>query len=234
VLNKALAKHNRMLIDRILELSQALWLLAFALYALDVVRLVPTGRLLLRETSGARFVPVLAAYPFEIAHKELYVAGILSPWRAAFMARWSGRVDAQAQNVARVDALLQQLTGLRLASVINFLLLFVVAPVVTSLIGLGGAILVVAPPVYLFNLCAGVYVLGRRARFNLKPAAAGWLLADALLCAPYGANWVKRIARLQPELTEDVTQLQARIDAAAFERLSSVIGLRQTLGSTER
>jgi len=214
------------LVDRIVELSQALWLLAFGFYALDVARLVAPGRLLLRETSGGRFAPVLAAFPFELAKKELYVAGILVPWRAVLTARWAADVDPRAVTLAQADDALHGLLPFRLVGTFNFILLFVVGPVLTSIVGLGGALLIVAPLLYPINLLTGIYLLKRRNRFGLARGQAAWMLADALLCPPYGANWVKRIARLLPELPA-LTQIQDRLAAADLERVSSVIALRQ-------
>jgi hypothetical protein len=220
------------LVDRFVELSQALWLLAFAFYTLDVARLVPPGRLLLRESSKRRFAPVLASFPFEIAKKELYVAGLLVPWRGVLMARWSGAADTRTQTLQRTDEILDALLLFRIVGCVNFVLLFIAAPTLTMLVGLGGALLLVAPVVYPLNLFTGMYAFRARERFGLTRTAAGWLLADTLLCPPYGANWAKRIARLQPELAPDLARMQDRLVPADRERVSSVIAMRQAQANT--
>jgi hypothetical protein len=104
--------------------------------------------------------------------------------------------------------------------------------VLTGAIGLGGALLVVVPFVYSLNLIAGVHVLATRTRFGLARSQAAWLLFDAMLCAPYGANRVKRIVRLQPTLKEGIARLRNRMSGADFERLSGAIALRKTETNT--
>jgi hypothetical protein len=222
-------------IDRILAFEQSLWLIALALYLVDVARLVTPGRLLLRETGGGRFRPVLVSFPFEFGGHELTIAGAFIPWRAVFMARWRGAAPPSVLGLAQADALLGGLAVLRLASCANFVLLFIVAPILTARSGLGIALLVVAPVVYLLNVGVGVRVLLQRSGLGLRMRQAGSLLFDALLCAPYGANWTQRVARLQPELAPMFAQLRERIAPADFERVSSAIALRQQQpGATER
>ena len=119
------------------------------------------------------------------------------------------------------------LTPLRWISGINFGCLFVLAPVLTHAMGLGVALLVVVPIVYGANLVAGVFVVRGRARFDISRGTAASLVVDALLCAPYGVNWVKRIARLQPELQPDLATLKQYLSPADFDRLASVIALRR-------
>ena len=216
-----------MIVDRFVEFSQALWLLAFGFYAWDVARLVPRGTLLLREARGARLVPVLAPFPFELARKELYLAGLFVPWRAVLVTRWSGGAPDGAQSVERADQLLGAVLPLRLAAAFNFVLLFVVAPALTATIGLGGALLIVVAPIYLTNALAGAQVVFDHQRFGVTRASAAWLFADVMLCGPYGANWVKRIARLQPELAADPAQLEGRMTSVDRERLAGVIALRR-------
>ncbi len=57
-----------------------------------------------------------------------------------------------------------------------------------------------------------------------------WLGIDALLCAPYGANWAKRIARCAPEVNND-PEMWERIPDAERQIVKDNISARQAEAS---
>jgi len=214
-------------LDRVLDFSQSLWLLAFVIYLADATRLIEPGQLLLLERSRGRLQPILARVPFEVARQELYFPGALQPVRGVFLSRWIGTAPAAALALDRLEPLRNKLLIFRIISASNMALLFLAAPILTHVFGLGAALRVVAPLVYLQNILAGSLLLANGKSLGLSRTSAAWLYFDSLLCAPYGANWVKRIARRQPPLQADVTELAERFPVQSAARIRAVLDQRR-------
>lgn len=213
------------MIDRILDFPQSLWLAAFAFYAWDCARLVPPGTLLLTERRNGSFLPSLARVPFEMRGRELYIPALLLPWRGVFAASWADSRLGERSSATEVGHLRQRLIHTRWASSVNFLLLFIVAPLLTSVVGLGGTVLLVAPIVYAINAGIGLHIARAPARYGLSRRQGSWLLLDALLCAPYGANWTKRVTRYAPQL--DLSKVREQLDPSERAALEGTIAARQ-------
>jgi len=213
-------------VDRILDFPQSLWLAAFVFYAWDCARLIEPGTLLISERRGMKFIPMLKRTPFDFRGRELYVPALLAPWRGVFVTRWAGRASSAVLGLDTVDLVRARLGAARWASTINFGLLFVVAPLLTSTVGLGGAILAVAPVVYAINVAMGLHVTRARALYRIPRKKAPWLLLDAVLCAPYGANWTKRVSRLLPEVG-NLAVVWDRLEASARSSVEAAIAGRR-------
>jgi hypothetical protein len=220
------------LIDRILDFPQSLWLLAFTFYVIDCTRLVEPGCLLLAERGNGRLRPTLSRVPFEFRGRELYAPALLAPWRGVF-ATQLGNAPTANIDIGRSDEVRRRLWLARAASSSNFVLLFLFAPVLTWKLGLGAAILIVAPIVYFINVATGAYTVRMLSDLMLTRGQALWLFADALLCAPYGANWVKRITRRVPQL-DGAPAVWERIDNTDIELLElATAGRREDASVTE-
>lgn len=214
------------MIDRILDYPQSLWAIAFAFYALDCARLIPPGTLLLSETQGGRFRPTLARTPFEVRGRELYFPSLLMPWWGVFVTRWAGAPESVVASLEFCDGLRARLSMPRVASTVNFVLLFVMAPLITSQLGLGAAVVGVAPAVYLINVATGVVILRKRDQFAITRNQAVWLVLDSMLCAPYGCNWTKRVARSAGEIG-NVACVWGRLDESDRQLVDAAIEARK-------
>lgn len=216
------------LLDRVLDFQQSLCLAAFSLYLIDGLRLIAPGQLLLSERSGGRFFPRLSRFPLEFKGKEFYGPDLLLPWRGVFTMPWEGAPAPapEAMDIARADQLRRRLWVARVGSTVNFLLMFVMAPVLTQLAGLALALMLVLPAVYLINVLVAIDVYRGRERLGLTSWRVAVLAADALLCPPWGANWVKRIVRTAPALEAALPTWQ-RMRTEDQQAVQAVIASRQ-------
>lgn len=214
------------MIDRIVDFPQSLWAIAFVFYAFDCARLIAPGTLLLSEAKGGRFKPTLARTPFEVKGRELYFPSLLMPWRGVFITRWAGAPEGDVTSLDFCDALRARLSMTRVASTANFVLLFVMAPLITLQLGLGAAVLGIAPTVYLLNVAVGLGILRKREEFAISRNKAVWLMLDSLLCAPYGCNWTKRVARCTGEIG-NVACVWDRLEERDREQVDAAIAARK-------
>jgi hypothetical protein len=212
----------------LLHWPQFVWVAAFLLYAIDCLRLVQPGRMLLVESGGGRLTPVLARLPFEFRQRELYWVGLMRPWRGVFVARWP-----DSASVAEPTLLRDGLAPLRVISSVNAAALFVVAPLLTSGFGLVLAVLLVAPLVYVGTAVASVWLVRSRARLHLSRGQIASLIADAWLCAPYSANWTQRLCRVQPVVDIDEAWLARHADHEAHETFLRALAERRKLRDEE-
>lgn len=188
------------LLERLLDFPQLVWVVALAFYLVDVGRCTERGQMLLIEQRRGVFRPLLWRVPFEFRGGELYFPAPLAPWRAVLLGRWIGNSLA-AGHEEDIRRQLERLLLFRLIASINFAALVLAGPLLTWLAGLTLAFLVVCPIVYVLNLVAGAWAIARHAELGLGKRRAIWLMVDALLCAPYGANWVRRVTWKWPTLS---------------------------------
>jgi len=188
------------LFERLLDFPQLVWAVAIAFYLVDVGRCAERGQLLLIERWQGAFRPLLSRVPFEFRGGELYLPSPFAPWRAVLLGQWMGDSPVAGQE-AYIRRQLERLLPLRLIAAVNFAALVVAGPILTWLAGLTFAFLIVCPIVYMLNLVAGAWVIARHAELGLGRTRAISLMVDALLCAPYGANWVRRVARSWPTIS---------------------------------
>lgn len=214
------------MIDRILDYPQSLWAIAFAFYVFDCARLIAPGTLLLSEAKGGRFKPALARTPFEVKGRELYFPSLLMPWRGVFITRWAGAPEGVVASLEFSDGLRARLSMPRVASTANFVLLFVMAPLITSQLGLGAAVVGVAPAVYLINVATGLGILRKSDQFAVTRNQSLWFVVDSILCAPYGCNWTKRVARSAGEIG-NVACVWGRLDENDRLHVDAAIAARK-------
>lgn len=183
------------MLDRVLAFDYTLWIAAFAFYAVDVCVLARGDEILFVE-SWKRLRPVLARVPFNFRGGDLYWLAPLAPFSAVFKASApAGSAAALSASTPALADLRKRLWPLRTTSTAIFVLLFIAGPVLTRTHGLGMALLLVLPAAYALNL-AGLAVLTLRPpAFGIARRTALSIGFDCLVCIPYAANLVKRVAR---------------------------------------
>jgi hypothetical protein len=208
--------------DRLLDFEFALWLVAAALYVLDALRLIAPGEVLLEEGARGTLRPHVARVPFEWSGKHLYAAGLLAPARGLLRApRQPGSSESDvAAALAALDALRARWRPLRVAAVLVFISLFVAGPLATAYVGLGIALPLAAGGAYLLALTAGLWLLVRAPQWGLPRTRAAWIAIECLVCVPFAANLVKKVAWLMPLNVDGLALARARMSDAERERLA--------------
>lgn len=124
--------------------------------------------------------------------RRLYLPNPLLPQRPGFKVHWS--LNDTRPAAAPVPG--EFLRALRPVGFICLLLcgLLLLLPVVSWTLGTGLTMLLLFAGYYLLVLCALAWVLARRAALRLSGTACAGLAFDALACAPFAVNLVRRIA----------------------------------------
>jgi hypothetical protein len=206
----------------------AIWLVALALYAFDAARLLSPRQLLLVEAGGQRLASVFSAYPFTITGRVLAVAPLTLPHRGVFVAPWGQAWSDEAALRAALrgmDALRGTLLPARVLAATAFLLLFVVGPLLTVLLGTDPAVLGTAAVLYPTALAGVVVLWWRRRAFGLSARHTALLSLEVLVCPAFLPNLVRKITTSHPLETDGGRLLLARapddVKTEFLDRLSS-------------
>ena len=179
----------------------AIWLVALALYAFDAARLLSPRELLLVETAGGRLAAVFSAYPFTLAGRILAFAPLTRPHRGVFVAPW-GRAWSDERALRTTLGWMETLRGTllpaRLLAAAAFVLLFVVGPALTLLLGSDPAVLATAAVVYPTAAGAVGVLWWRRRAFGLTVRHTALLSLEVLVCPAFLPNLVRKITTARP------------------------------------
>jgi hypothetical protein len=211
-------------LGRFLAFEQTIWIVAAALYVLDVVRAIAPDQILLEERPGLKLRAVLARRPFEWGRRHLYLVGILAPHRGVLLAsQWGTEVEAELQ---ALDQVRSSMGPFRAMAVAMFVLLFVAGPIATQNIGAAASILWIAVPAYGLGAASALLIGLRRRRLALSPAQAGTLALECLLCPPYVANLPKKICALQQLRGSGIAAAKARMGPQESALLEETLRFR--------
>jgi len=206
----------------------AIWLVALALYAFDAARLLSPRELLLVETGGGRLAAVFSAYPFTLGGRILAFAPLTRPHRGVFVAPWGRAWSAEPvlrATLGWVEALRRTLLPARLLAAAAFVLLFVVGPALTLLLGSDPAVLWTAALVYPTAVAAVGVLWWRRRAFGLTARHAALLSLEVLVCPAFLPNLVRKITTARPVEADGAQILLATaaddVKAEFLARLSS-------------
>jgi hypothetical protein len=173
-----------------------IWGVVALLYVWDAAKLLSARQLLLIEAGDGRFSVAFSESPFTISGKVLAFGPLLLPYRGAFVAPW-GRpwvapagLSATLQSLARLR---ESLLVVRVLATWGFVLLFVVGPVLTLMVGPNAAVVYTAIGAYWTVLMAILVVWWQRNAFGLTRAQAGWLSLDLIICPAFLPNLVRKI-----------------------------------------
>jgi hypothetical protein len=225
-----------------LAFEQTIWIVAAALYVLDVLRAIAPDQILLEERPGLRLRAVLARRPFEWGRRHLYLVGVLAPHRGVLLASQWGAASATAPSSAKategkpaaeleaqwraLDQVRSAMRPFRVLAVAMFALLFVAGPIATQSIGAASSILWLAAPAYGLGLVSALLIALRKRRLALSPAQAGALALECLLCPPYVANLPKKICALQQVRGSGIAAAKTRMGAQDCALLEETVRFR--------
>ncbi len=162
---------------------------AIAFYLYDSAQLLWHNELLYLR--GARRWHAEGPASISMMGRRLYLPNPLLPQRPGFKVHWN-------LGETRVSAALPDdfLRALRPVGLIALLLAWLLAllPLVSWTLGTGITLLVLFATYYVLVIVALAFVLRRRAVLQLSGSACAALVFDALACAPFAANLVRKIA----------------------------------------
>jgi hypothetical protein len=193
-----------------------IWIVAALLYVSDAAKLLSPRQLLLVEARRGRFAAAFSATPYTIAGRVLSFAPLLLPYRGVFVAPW-GSTWADGARLRKALESLQRLRGslggARVLGLVGFVLLFMVGPALTLLLGTTAAILYTAAALYPTVIVAIAYLWWRRRVLRLTTGRTVGLSLEILICPAFLPNLVRKISILESIHTDGAQLLVATADA---------------------
>jgi hypothetical protein len=159
-----------------------------------------------------------------IAGRRVFLPNPLLPARPQFLVRWSVD-DGRAAAGDEPAALLQALRPIGVINQLQLVLLLAL-PLVSWTLGAGIVLLAVFALFYIFTFVALALLWRRRGPAGLQTRAF-WLLAlDALACAPFAVNLVRKVS-MRHGVAGDPLRFAARqLDPAARDTIRQIIAAR--------
>lgn len=181
-----------------------------AFYLKDSLLLLAPDEAVLVRGLGGRWHAGFGARGYKLAGKEPYLANPLTPHAPVVRLAWSMRIAPAPTAPADALALPSSLGWLAPFAWVSWALLFVLIP--TTVLARWGvtATLWAVALLYLNIVVALVVVACLRQRLHLSKRAFAMLAFECLVCAPYSANLLRRVAAARP-VGEDFTVAAARL-----------------------
>lgn len=135
-----------------------------------------------------------AGLPLQMGRRRPFVPNPIAPGTLLFRARWDVEPAASKGPQLDTDALRSTLASLRGVVTLQVLLLFVVLPPTSMLLGAGRLLLAVFVAYYLLTLAGIAVLVVKRRTLRLPGLRIFWLALESLLCAPFAANLVRKVS----------------------------------------
>jgi hypothetical protein len=209
--------------------DHAVWGVALLLYAYDAARLLGPRDVLLLETGGGRLLPTLSDPPFSSRTRVLAFEPLHLPQRGVFVAAWGRpwRDDAGLKTTLESLARLRASLGpVRVVATTAALLLFVVGPALTLVLGPDVAVLYTAAALYPTALVAVAALWWRRRRFGLGATRCALLSVEILVCPAFLPNLVRKLTGTPPLEADAVQLLRATSQPGVTAELVATIRRR--------
>jgi hypothetical protein len=170
---------------------------AIAFYVYDSALLLYGNELALeRARTGWR---TSAGLPLQIARRRPFVPNPLVPGALLFRVRWDVELGGPTDAPFDAEALRTTLTSIRALVTLQALLLLVVLPPTSILLGAGRLLLAVFVFYYLLTFAVVGILIVKRRTLRVPSRRIAWLALESLLCAPFAANMVRKVALARSE-----------------------------------
>ncbi len=172
------------------------------LYLADCLRLLEPGEVALAAWSGKAWRARFGSRRWQLMGKDVLLANPLAPAEMLFILRWRAADTApQEPGTVRVEQIRAAAQALGTAAWLccgTGILAILILPTL-MLLQLGTVpIIACVAALYLNIAVTALVIYSRRNQLGIPPKAIAKACAEALLCAPYGANLARRMALALP------------------------------------
>lgn len=197
---------------------------AIALYLYDSTLLLYSNELMFVQRAG-RWAGAQGS-ALLLAGRRLYFPNPLAPATPEFRVRWlESDARAEQENEAQLAGFLAALQPVRwLVSVL--LVILIALPLELALFGTGLELLVLMVVFYGVIIVALVFVHARRRDLGLSDRAFVALAFDALACAPFAINLVRKLSLRRSLAGNPIQFAQRNFDPAGFSGLIRAVSHR--------
>lgn len=198
---------------------------AAAFYLLDSMMLLYGNELAVERRDGSWTASL--GSPLQFAARRVFIPNPFLPGALLFRLVWDA--DERTGNTGgAVDtvALRRELRVLRLIVQAQAVLLLFVLPPVSILLGAGDWLLAVFIAYYALTLLSGAAIVAKRRAYGLTARRAAALAVEALACAPFAVNLVRKISLRR---SRDLAWLQVareQFDPALRARIAADLSIR--------
>jgi hypothetical protein len=128
----------------------------------------------------------------QLLGRRLYVPNPFTPGRMLFRLRWDQA--RSAEGALDIDGLVRLTRPLRVIVTLQTLILLWLLPPVSIALGAGNFLLVLFAAYYLLTLLSTAMLTRRRKALGLTDRHCAFLALEAMLCAPFALNMVRKVA----------------------------------------
>lgn len=197
---------------------------ALALYLFDSTQWLYANELVFLHGGGQWRCARIPA--FLVSGRRVYLPNPLAAAAPQFTVRWSESDQRNEQeDMGELDRFLRALRPVQYL-VNTLLVILLVLPVELLLYGTGAELLAVMALFYLVILVALVFIYFRRHELRLTGRAFAALSFDALACAPFAINLVRKLALRRSLAGNPIAFAAAAFEPTAFANLVHTVTAR--------
>lgn len=205
--------------------DQSFWLVCAFLYIADHLRLHSGREMILAETLGRRWIPLLPLHRYRLAGRTITLLRPFFPFLTAVKLGWLEREPFSPTRLQRTDALMQShqrsLAPFRALGCVNFVSLFVIGPAATSHAGLTYAFVLVVPihvaAISVLAVCLAV----RRRALRIQWAQVAGLMFECAVCPGFFVNVCRKVSLARARLRGDAVAFSlSRGDPCALSTIA--------------
>lgn len=200
---------------------------ATAFYIYDSTELLRIDEFVLMR-SGNRWSFACPRYDWQIRNQWVFVPNPFRPDMEIFLASWKSR-EGRIDSVRRVDRLSDDMRWVRYGVRILFALLFVATPFVALTFGSGFQLLTVFALIYSVAIVLAYRLSVERQHLRLSIGRLVVLVAEGILCPPFGVNMVRKVSFRSMNLGDPLLFAERVLDPVSFGRLIESISARVDL-----
>jgi len=159
--------------------------------------------------------------------RRLFLPNPFTPHALLFRVRWGEDAAEPGSDVyPRLEQLDRALAPVKIPVVALAVILFGVLPPVSWYYGAGAALLAVFGAAYVLVGAALVLLFRRRTALGLSPRRYAGLALEALACAPFAINLVRKVSMSQSQCLHVESLAAGHFDAPARRSMATVVAAR--------
>jgi hypothetical protein len=159
--------------------------------------------------------------------RRVYLPNPLQPQRAQFLVRWSlNDPRRETDDAIDLQRMLDALRPVRALVQVMMFLLLVALPLIAWTLGAGIVLLGIFGAFYLAIIAALIVVYRRRGTLHLTRKAFWSLAFDALACAPFAINMVRKITVRRGITGDPIAFASSNFSAAARAQTARLVRTR--------
>jgi hypothetical protein len=162
----------------------------------------------------------------QVGGRRPYLPNPFAPGALTFRVRWNVASNHHDDGGRVATDLWERLRPIRIVVTVQALLLLCALAPISIALGAGTPLLVLFAAFYALTLVSLGLLFQRRGALGLTRRQCGWFALEALLCAPFAVNLVRKVSLARSDDVAWIELAQARFSAAERRALLQQVGTR--------